>query len=43
VQRIVAKLNPKIAQVDLDQIIDASYVRHLEASGFLTELRKKAR
>jgi ABC-type nitrate/sulfonate/bicarbonate transport system substrate-binding protein len=43
VQRIVAKLNPKIAQVDLDQIIDGSYVRNLEASGFLAELRKKAK
>lgn len=41
VQRIVAKVNPKIAQVDIDQIIDASYVRHLEISGVLPELRKK--
>lgn len=40
VQRIVAKVNPKIAQVEIDQIIDASYVRQLEAAGFLTELRK---
>jgi ABC-type nitrate/sulfonate/bicarbonate transport system substrate-binding protein len=40
VQRIVAKVNPKIAQVDIDQIIDASYVRQLEAAGLLTELRK---
>jgi ABC-type nitrate/sulfonate/bicarbonate transport system substrate-binding protein len=43
VQRLVAKLNPKIAQVDLDQIIDGSYVRKLEASGFLAELRQKAK
>ena len=41
VQRIVAKVNPKIAQVDLDQILDASFVRNLEASGFLAEQRKK--
>jgi hypothetical protein len=41
VQRIVAKVNPKIAQVDIDQIIDRSYVRNLESSGFLPELRKK--
>lgn len=41
VQRIVAKVNPKIAQVDIDQIIDAGYVRNLETSGFLPELRKK--
>jgi ABC-type nitrate/sulfonate/bicarbonate transport system substrate-binding protein len=37
VQRIVAKVNPKIAQVDLDQILDSSFVRNLEASGFLAE------
>jgi ABC-type nitrate/sulfonate/bicarbonate transport system substrate-binding protein len=43
VQRIVAKVNPKIAQVDIDQIIDANYVRNLESSGFLPELRKKTR
>lgn len=41
VQRIVARINPKITQVDLDQIIDASFVRNLESSGFLPELRKK--
>jgi ABC-type nitrate/sulfonate/bicarbonate transport system substrate-binding protein len=43
VQRIVARVNPKIAQVDLDQIIDNSFVRNLETSGFLTEQRKKVR
>jgi len=43
VQRIVAKVNSKIAQVDIDQIIDSSYVRNLEASGFLAELRKKTK
>lgn len=43
VQRIVARVNPKIAQVDLDQIIDASFVRTLETSGYLGELRKKIR
>ena len=41
VQRIVARVNPKIAQVDLDQIIDDSFVRALETSGFMGELRKK--
>ena len=41
VQRIVARVNPKIAQVDLDQIIDPSFVRTLETSGYLGELRKK--
>ena len=43
VQRIVARINPKITQVDLDQIIDPSFVRNLESSGFLAELRKKIR
>ena len=41
VQRILARINPKITQVDLDQVIDASFVRNLESSGFLPELRKK--
>ena len=43
VQRIVAKVNPKITQVDIDQIIDASFVRSLESSGFLAELRRKTK
>ena len=43
VQRIVAKINPKIAQVDLDASLDASFVRNLEASGFLAEQRKKVK
>lgn len=41
VQRIVARINPNIAKVDLDQVIDTSFVRQLESSGFLAELRKK--
>ena len=41
VQRIIARVNPKIAQVDLDQIINDSFVRALETSGFMGELRKK--
>jgi NitT/TauT family transport system substrate-binding protein len=43
VQRILAHVNPKITQVELEQIIDASFVRNLETSGFLGELRKKVR
>jgi len=43
VQRIVARVNPKITQVDLDQIIDASFVRNLESSGFMAEQRNKSR
>jgi len=43
VQRIVGRINPKINQVDLDQIVDGSFVRNLESSGFLGELRKKTK
>jgi ABC-type nitrate/sulfonate/bicarbonate transport system substrate-binding protein len=43
VRRIVARVNPKITQVDLDQIIDASFVRNLESSGFMAEQRNKSR
>lgn len=43
VQRILARINPKITQVDLNEVIDASFVRNLETSGFLPELRKKLR
>ncbi len=43
VQRIVARVNPKIAQLELDQITDGSFMRNLEANGFMTELRKKVR
>jgi len=41
VQRIVTKISPKVAQVDLNQLIDPSFVRNLEASGFLPDARKK--
>ena len=43
VQRIVTGVNPKIAQVDIDQIMDSSFVRSLESSGFVAEQRKKLR
>src|SRR6266576_7162355 len=43
VQRIVGRINPKINQVDLEQIIDSSFIRNLETSGFLPELRKKVK
>lgn len=43
VQKIVATVNPKIAQVDLTQIIDPSFVRNLESSGFIAEQQKKLR
>jgi hypothetical protein len=41
IQRIVSRINPKVQEVDLDQLIVTSAVRNLEESGFLTEMRKK--
>lgn len=43
IQRIVARVNPKVEQVDLNQVLDTSFVRSLEESGFLPEMRKKVR
>lgn len=41
VKRIVARINPKVQEVDLDQVIVNSPVQSLESSGFLPEMRKK--
>lgn len=41
VKRIVARVNPKVQDVDLDQVIVNGPVQSLEASGFLAEMRKK--
>jgi len=41
IQRIVSRINPKVQEVDLDQLIVTSAVRNLEESGFLHEMRKK--
>ena len=43
VQRIVGKINPKVAQVDLNQLMNPVFVRNLEESGFLAAARKKVR
>ena len=43
VQKIIAKINPKVAQVDLSQVLDFTPVRNLEESGFLAEARKRLR
>lgn len=40
-QRIVSRLNPKVGQVDLKQVLNGSFVRGLEETGFLPEMRKK--
>jgi ABC-type nitrate/sulfonate/bicarbonate transport system substrate-binding protein len=41
IQRIVARVNPKVQAVDLDQLLVTSAVRSLEENGFLPEMRKK--
>jgi ABC-type nitrate/sulfonate/bicarbonate transport system substrate-binding protein len=43
VQKIVAKINPKVAQVDFNQLINPSFVRNLEDSGVLAAARSKIR
>jgi ABC-type nitrate/sulfonate/bicarbonate transport system substrate-binding protein len=43
VQRIVGKINPKVAQVDLNLLMNPVFVRNLEESGFLPAARKKLR
>ena len=41
VQKVIAKINPKVGQVDLGQVISPNPVRGLEESGFLPEARKR--
>ena len=41
IQRFVSRANPKVAQLDIHQIINGSFVKTLEESGFLPEARKK--
>jgi ABC-type nitrate/sulfonate/bicarbonate transport system substrate-binding protein len=43
VQKITARINPKVAQVDLSQVLSPLPMRSLEESGFLAEARKKLR
>lgn len=43
VQKITARINPKVAQVDLSQVITPAAMRSLEESGFLAEARKRLR
>lgn len=40
VQRIAARVNPKISQVDVNDAINLSVVKSLENSGYLAEARK---
>jgi ABC-type nitrate/sulfonate/bicarbonate transport system substrate-binding protein len=41
VKRIVTRINPKVQEVDLEQVIVNGPVQNLEASGFMSEMRKK--
>jgi NitT/TauT family transport system substrate-binding protein len=41
IQKYVSRPNPKVAQVDIHQIINGSFVKSLEETGFLPEARKK--
>lgn len=43
VQKITARINPKVTQVDLAQVLSAAAMRSLEESGFLAEARKRLR
>ncbi len=40
-QRIISRVNPKVGQADLNQLLDRSLVRSLEESGFLPEMRRR--
>ena len=42
IQRFVSRVSPKVAQLDIHQIINGSVVKNLEESAFLPEARKKA-
>jgi ABC-type nitrate/sulfonate/bicarbonate transport system substrate-binding protein len=41
VQRFVSRVTPKVAQLDVNQIINGSFVKNLEETGYLPEARKK--
>jgi len=43
VQKVIAKINPKVAQVELNQVLNVTAVRDLENSGFLAGARKKVK
>jgi ABC-type nitrate/sulfonate/bicarbonate transport system substrate-binding protein len=41
IQKLVSRVTPKVAQLDINQIINVSFVKTLEENGFLPEARKK--
>jgi ABC-type nitrate/sulfonate/bicarbonate transport system substrate-binding protein len=40
-KRLLARVNPKVQEADLEQIITSAPVQHLESTGFLPAMRKK--
>ena len=43
VQRIVSRINPKVTQVDVNQLYNPAFVHALEESGFLADARRRLR
>ncbi len=41
IQKIVARVNGKVAQVALDQVLNGGFVQRLEKSGFIAEARQR--
>lgn len=41
IQKLVSRVSPKVAQLDVSQIINGSFVKTLEDTGYLPEARKK--
>ncbi|MEX0805938.1 MAG: hypothetical protein WD688_21870 [Candidatus Binatia bacterium] len=41
IQRLLKRVNPKVQEANLEQLLVTSPARHLEESGFLPEMRKK--
>jgi ABC-type nitrate/sulfonate/bicarbonate transport system substrate-binding protein len=42
IQKVVSRVSPKVAQLDIHQIINGGFVKNLEDTGFLPEARKRA-
>lgn len=42
IQKYVARVTPKVAQLDIGQIINGSFVKLLEENGFLPEMRRRS-
>jgi hypothetical protein len=41
IRKTVSRVNPRVQEADLDQILVGSFFRNLEESGFLAEMKKK--